>query len=213
MAFSTNGFNRRLDCIPNLEGNPFLLQDWRDSHLAYLQHKTALNRPCRPSSAGAKETTSLFTNSMPSMFLIWPHILSNCGLASRKEICCYEYGLPWSSGFRQFSNKFSRSFHRHNDLPAPDVESATDHKIESRLFETIHPPESLHIHKNIDSKIQFYAEILPKPVRIFFFTFWRNVCRNKPLHTSFGGITSETDSYFQLSFPRIIYIKLHWIHF
>ena len=32
----------------------FLSQDWRDSHLAYLQHKTALNRPCRPSSAGKK---------------------------------------------------------------------------------------------------------------------------------------------------------------
>jgi len=30
-----------------------LEQDWRDSHLAYLQHKTALNRPCRPSSAGS----------------------------------------------------------------------------------------------------------------------------------------------------------------
>ena len=171
MAFSTNGFNRRLDCIPNLEGNPFLLQDWRDSHLAYLQHKTALNRPCRPSSAGAKETTSLFTNSMPSMFLIWPHILSNCGLASRKEICCHEYGLPWSSGFRQFSNKFSRSFHRHNDLPAPDVESATDHKIESRLFETIHPPESLHIHKILILKFNSIQKFHQSPSGFFSLLF------------------------------------------
>ena len=29
-----------------------LEQDWRDSHLAYLQHKTALVRLSRPSSAG-----------------------------------------------------------------------------------------------------------------------------------------------------------------
>ena len=38
----------------NQTGGLFLKleQDWRDSHLAYLQHKTALVRSSRPSSAG-----------------------------------------------------------------------------------------------------------------------------------------------------------------
>ena len=73
--------SRHLDCIPNLEGNLFLLQDWRDSHLAYLQHKTALNRPCRPSSAGAKEKHAFFiyqfyaiyVSDLASYFVqLWP---------------------------------------------------------------------------------------------------------------------------------------------
>ena len=142
-----------------------------------------------PLQVQKKSTPSLFTNSMPSMFLIWPHILSNCGLASRKEICCYEYGLPWSSGFRQFSNKFSRSFHRHNDLPAPDVESATDHKIESRLFETIHPPESLHIHKILILKFNSIQKFHQSPSGFFSFLF-------DGTYAVTSRIISETDSYF-----------------
>ena len=46
--------------LVNIETNSYqtggsflkLEQDWRDSHLAYLQHKTALVRSSRPSSAG-----------------------------------------------------------------------------------------------------------------------------------------------------------------
>ena len=47
-----------------------LLQDWRDSHLAYLQHKTALNRPCRPSSAGPKANHTCFLNSVPHINVV-----------------------------------------------------------------------------------------------------------------------------------------------
>ena len=45
-----------------------LEQDWRDSHLAYLQHKTALGRNSRPASAG----NIAFNNfCMPNQFSHW----------------------------------------------------------------------------------------------------------------------------------------------
>ena len=83
----------------------FLSQDWRDSHLAYLQHKTALNRPCRPSSAGKIRTYNV--SPSPSSL---KYLLFNPGLALREEIRWHEYGLPGPPEFRQSSKTSLRAF-------------------------------------------------------------------------------------------------------
>ena len=48
-----------------------LEQDWRDSHLAYLQHKTALVRSSRPSSAGIEQQLCL----LHKIYIILPTFL------------------------------------------------------------------------------------------------------------------------------------------